>query len=99
VPLAARTTKSQVAYDPVVDANHKHSIAEQHQYGSHINRNPRASELTQIKCYPGRDLGGAENISLPHGKMLPETGGNEVEKYQSRRAVGEVEKALPGAWF
>src|SRR5512133_3826038 len=44
----------------------------------------RLPELTQIKCYPGRVLGGEEKISLPHGKMLPEIGGNEVEKHKSR---------------
>jgi len=43
---------------------------------------------------PERVLGGVENISLPHGKMLPEIGGNEVENYKSTRAVGTVEKAL-----
>src|SRR5215831_3856065 len=57
-----------------------------------------ANELTQIKCYPKRVLGVVENISLPHGKMLPEIGGNEVEKHQSRRAVGEIETALCRPW-
>jgi len=40
-------------------------------------------ELPQIKCYPGRVLKGVENISLPHGKMLPEMKGNEDEIKQS----------------
>jgi hypothetical protein len=47
---------------------------------------------------PEAGFGRVKNISLPHGKMLPEIGGNEVEKYQSRRAVGEVEKALCRPW-
>jgi hypothetical protein len=35
-----------------------------------------------------------KNKSLPHGKMLPENGGNEDENSQSGRSIGTMAAAV-----
>jgi hypothetical protein len=51
-------------------------------------------ELPQDKCYRWWWVEGVKNKSLPHGKMLPENGGNEDENNQSARAVGTMAAAV-----